>query len=348
MRFSVIVPVFNGADFLRRSLAALAQSSWHDYELLVVDDGSTDDGAAVARAAGATVLTLADRGGPARARNHAARHAQGDVLVFLDADVCAHADTLARIDAHLQEHPTTDAVMGSYDDTPADPDFVSQYKNLFHHFIHQHSQTQAWTFWAGCGAIRRDVFLAAGGFDESYARPCIEDIELGARLAALGHRIDLDPTIQATHLKRWTLGNLIRTDVFDRAVPWFSLMLQTRRMPPDLNVTYVHRVSVGLAWLLPILTLSLGLGLAMGSARVSLGALAGLGVSSLVLFGLNLDLYRFFWHKRGPWFAVRSIPLHWLYYFYCGVGVLLAVVGYWVPSMRRNTASSATDRPLVK
>ena len=149
MRFSIIVPVHNGAAFLRQSLAALPQSTVSDYELFVTDDGSTDDGAAVAHAAGATVLSLTTRGGPARARNHAARRATGEILVFLDADVCAHPDLLQRIDAHLRAHPDAVAVMGSYDDSPADTGFVSQYKNLFHHFIHQHSHSQASTFWAG-------------------------------------------------------------------------------------------------------------------------------------------------------------------------------------------------------
>src|SRR5690606_27163359 len=110
-----------------------------------------------------TVIALEHRGGPARARNRGVQQAQGEIVVFLDADVCAHPDTLARFDEHFRDSAAA-AVMGSYDDSPADPSFVSQFKNLFHHFVHQHSRSEAWTFWAGCGAIRRDIFLASGGF----------------------------------------------------------------------------------------------------------------------------------------------------------------------------------------
>lgn len=325
MRLSVIIPVYNGAGFLRRSLAALAASTYRDYELLVADDGSTDNSAAVARAAGARVLPLAGPGGPARARNHAARAATGDVLFFVDADVCVHPDTLARVAAHLATHPEAVAVMGSYDDAPADPGFVSQYKNLFHHYIHQHSRQRAWTFWAGCGAVRRDVFLAAGGYDESYTRPCIEDIELGARLAAAGHRIDLEPSIQATHLKRWTLANLVRTDVFDRAVPWLALMRQTGHMPPDLNITWAHRASVVLASLAALAVVVAGAAAALGHGEAAAVAALVPCICAVALLALNLDLYRFFARKRGLLFALRAVPLHWFYYLYCAAGVLLAV-----------------------
>lgn len=325
MRLSVIVPVYNGAEFLRASLPALAASTHPDFEIVVVDDGSTDDSAAVARQSGATVLAMEKRGGPARARNHAARAVTGDVLVFIDADVRVHADTLARIDAHLSTHPEASAVMGSYDDTPTDPGFVSQYKNLFHHFIHQRSRRHAWTFWAGCGAIRRAVFLDAGGFSSRFDRPCIEDIELGARLADAGLRIDLQPDIQATHLKRWTFASLVRTDVWDRAVPWLTLMLRTGHMPPDLNVTHAHRASVVLAVLTAALLPILAAAVLAGSEVGSTIAAVTMAVATVLLLVLNLDLYRFFARKRGVTFALRAIPLHWFYYLYCAAGVAIAL-----------------------
>jgi hypothetical protein len=205
-------------------------------------------------------------------------------------------------------------VIGSYDDTPADPGFISQYKNLFHHYVHHASRTEAWTFWAGCGAIRREIFLAAGGFDESYTRPCVEDIDLGFRLRARGRRIDLDPAIQVTHLKRWTLWSLLRSDLFDRGIPWFRLMLRDRTMPSDLNVTARHRCSVVLVFAVVLL----GAVLSMKPSSVPLFLLT---TAAGLLVSLNLDLYRFFARKRGLRFAVQAVPLHWLYYGYCGVAV---------------------------
>lgn len=349
MRQSVIVPVYNGAGFLRSCLPALHASTHRDFEVIVVDDGSTDDSVGVARDLGASVVSMPQRGGPAIARNHAARTASGEVLVFIDADVRVHPDTLARIDAHFTAHPETVAVMGSYDDTPSDPGFVSQYKNLFHHYIHHRSAGPATTFWSGCGAMRRSIFLEHGGFSSSYGRPCIEDIELGVRVAMAGHRIDLEPSIQATHLKRWTLANLIRTDVWDRAVPWFRLMLRTRNMPTDLNVTHTHRASVVLAVLATLILAALAIGSVVSpsgfvTAPVGVLTAGALLVTCVSLLLLNLDVYRFFARKRGVAFALRAIPLHWLYYVYCAVGVVIAIVSEIVGPAAPTSATTGGTR----
>jgi glycosyltransferase involved in cell wall biosynthesis len=314
VRLSVIIPVYNGEGVLDRCLERLPQSTFRDYECIVADDASTDRSRAVAARHGAGVFALEHNGGPARARNRGAEQARGEIFLFLDADVCVHPQTLAQVDAYFRAHPVVDAVIGSYDDTPADLGFISQYKNLFHHYVHHASRTEAWTFWAGCGAIRCEVFLAAGGFDESYTRPCVEDIELGFRLRARGHRIDLDPAIQVTHLKRWTFWSMLRSDLFDRGIPWFRLMLRDRIMPTDLNVTAAHRFSVVLVFAVVFLC-------AAFSVRQSPWPLLLLATAAGLLVYLNLDLYRFFARKRGLRFAVQAIPLHWLYYGYCGVAV---------------------------
>ena len=347
-QLSVIVPVYNGARFLAPCLESLAASELSGHECIVVDDGSTDDSVRVAGEHGATVVRLEQRGGPARARNRGAETAQGDILVFLDADVCVHPDTLARVAAHFENDPAVGAVIGSYDDHPADPGFISQYKNLFHHYVHQTSRSEAWTFWAGCGAIRREAFHALHGFDESYKRPCVEDIELGSRLRAAGYRIDLNRAIQVTHLKRWTFWSLLRTDVFDRGVPWFRLMLRTRTMPPDLNVTIAHRLSVALVFAL--LLLSGGMAAAQltafrhAPAITVLAPLALLAIAGL-LFRLNADLYRFFRRQRGLLFAARAVPLHWLYYVYCGAAVLLgAAMHVWDQRPTRRHAWNLAAR----
>ena len=218
---SVIVPAHNSHRYLGSCLDALNSSSIPPLEIIVVDDASTDGSAHIGCLKGATVLRLNIRSGPAAARNVGAWCAVGTILFFVDSDVVVRADTIERVVERFNTEPKTAAVFGSYDDKPAAKNFVSQYKNLFHHFIHQHSSSEASTFWAGCGAIQRDVFEEIGGFDhEKYPHPSIEDVELGYRLNRKGHRIVLDKQLQVTHLKRWTLTSLLRSDIFGRAVPW--------------------------------------------------------------------------------------------------------------------------------
>jgi glycosyltransferase involved in cell wall biosynthesis len=328
---SVIVPVYNGGAFLDRCLGALSRSDFRRFECIVVDDGSTDDSAAIARKYGAIVVPLDDRGGAGRARNRGFALARGTIVVFIDADVCVHADTLGRMEGYFRDHPQVDAVIGSYDEEPADEGLVSQFKNLSHHYVHQRSRSDAWTFWTGCGAIRRKAFEQVGGFDER--QPTIEDIELGLRLSALGGRIQLEPTIQVKHLKRWTLRSLVRTDLFDRGVPWFTLLLQHRMMPSDLNVTIAQRIKISLvyvAFLMFAAAVSTAAGLLPSSPAIpgaEMLALVALGLVAAVVVS-DAPLYRFFARRRGVRFALATVPLQFLYYAYCGLAVVLGLVAY--------------------
>jgi len=333
--FSVVVPVRDGASHLPACLAALRRSSFDAWELWVVDDGSTDDSAAIAAAAGATVLATGGGRGPGAARNLAARRARGEYLFFLDADCELHPATLAAAHARLLAAPGLEALFGSYDDAPAAPGFVSQYKNLLHHFVHQHGREAAATFWAGCGVVRRDAFMAAGGFDETrWSRPAIEDIELGYRLRDRGARILLAKDVQVKHLKRWTFAALLRSDLRDRALPWARLLLERGALRSDhadragrassddlgdLNVDPTGRTCAAIA--------------VSGAAAACLAPLAAgwlwvTAAAAAALLVLNRRLYGFFLRRRGALFALGAIPLHWLYHLYCAAAAAIAAAGH--------------------
>lgn len=240
---SVIIPVRNDPANLELCLQALATSEHTDYEIIVVDDASNDATAEVARRHGVHLIRLETRSGPAAARNHGARAARHRHLFFLDADVCVEPGTLGQVAAKFERDDTVDAFFGSYDTRPGAPNFLSQYRNLLHHFVHQASKKRAFSFWSGCGAIKRSVFFELGGFDTGYANASIEDIELGSRLRQAGHRVELVKSIQVKHMKRWTLRQMIRTDVRNRAIPWTRLVLRQGKIPNDLNLRYSQRLS---------------------------------------------------------------------------------------------------------
>jgi glycosyltransferase involved in cell wall biosynthesis len=313
---SVVVPVRDGAGHLARCLDALVASGYERFEIVVVDDASSDSSAELAHSRGARVLRLARQSGPAAARNHGAARARGDVLLFIDADVEVGRDTLALVAAHFAAAVSVAAVFGSYDDAPAEPNFASQFKNLFHHFTHQRASRRASTFWAGCGAVRRELFLAAGGFDAGrYARPSVEDIELGYRLRRAGREIVLDRDIQVKHLKRWTLLSMLRADIRDRAVPWSRLIVEGGGMVNDLNLRVADRVSAALVCLAALALLLSALARAIFDAPPAPFVAASLALLTLVV-ALNLDLYRFFFRLRGARFAAAACAMHLLYFLY--------------------------------
>lgn len=334
LTLSIVVPVRNGGDSFRQCLASLAHFGAIAIETIIVVDGGTDDSWRWAEASGAKVLKLPKSGGPARARNIGAQAATGDILFFMDADVTINADTLGGVIDAFSRQPHLAALIGSYDDAPGAPNFLSQYKNLFHHYTHQTACEEASTFWGACGAIRRHVFLEVGGFDEIYRYPSIEDIELGYRLRRAGYKIQLCKTVQVKHLKHWGVVSLLRAEVFYRALPWTELLWRDRQFVNDLNLKMSSRLSLVLTYsILGILVASFWWTHLLNIAVI-------LGFALLVL---NLPVYQFFQQKRGTWFALQTIPWHWLYFFYSGLAFAIGTTRYHLRQWRTATDANLSQ-----
>lgn len=331
---SVIVPVKNGHGVLPRMLLALSASELPRelWELIVVDDGSSDDTVAIASGYADLVIRLPEPSrGPGYARNRGVERARGECVVFLDADVLVRPDTLTRIAATMSSHADVDAVFGAYCDEPEAAGVVSKYRNLLHHYTHAQEPGEAQTFWAGCGCVRRSVFVAAGMYDEwRFSRPQIEDVELGYRLSARGHRILLQPEIQVTHLKKWTFRGMLKADFMDRGVPWARLLAEQRALLGPA-ASRAKSLSLRAKEKSNTFLVCLGFLLMAISVRPKDHVLAMLGgLCLLIVLIRGLPLYAFFFRKRGLVFAICGAVLHIVYYLTAAVsvtwGAFLAVV----------------------
>ena len=305
---SVIVPVYRGTSVLPTSLEALARSDLprEQWELIVVDDASPDETPTVAARYADVLVRLAGKPrGPAYARNRGFEVSRGSVVVFIDADVVVHADTLRKFAESFRNEPDVASVFGSYDANPGGG-AVSQFRNLMHHYVHHCNAGEAETFWAGCGAIRADAFREVGMFDEwHYSRPQIEDIELGRRLRGHGFRIVLRPEIQGTHLKRWTFLNMVTTDLQHRGVPWMWLLLKEGPSAGSqtLNLHRIERICTALVGVA-------GLGVLAGVfLRSWWPLLAGALALTAVVF-LNRRFYAYLGRMGGVMLSVQAVPLH--------------------------------------
>ncbi|MBE9041450.1 glycosyltransferase family 2 protein [Oscillatoriales cyanobacterium LEGE 11467] len=326
LTISIVIPVYNGGKAFYKCLSSLQAvicdpEAISPHEIVVVSDGDTDGSWQLAEQFGAKVIRCATSRGPARARNIGARAATGDIVFFVDADVTVYPETIGRVVQEFERAPDLAALIGSYDDAPGAHNFLSQYKNLFHHYTHQTSSEVASTFWGACGAVRREVFLQLGGFDEKYRAACVEDIELGYRLKRYGHAIKLCKDIQVKHLKRWEAFSLLRAEIFYRALPWTALLLRNRALNNDLNLQTSSRVSVLLVY---------GLVLALALAAISPSFAALLPIAAVALGLINLPVYQFFHRKRGLFFALKVVPWHWFYFFYSGFAFAIGLARHGV------------------
>ncbi|MGH4008574.1 MAG: glycosyltransferase family 2 protein [Pseudonocardiaceae bacterium] len=303
---SVVVPATDRPPTLPACLAAIERATGND-EIVVVD--------------GPPGLSAC------AARNAGARSATGDVLVFVDSDVEIHPDALDRIKAAFAARPELTAVFGSYDDAPPARGTVAAFRNLLHHHVHQGAAGPAETFWSGLGAVRRDAFLAAGGFDaDRFPHPSVEDIDLGVRLASNGAHILLDPTIQGTHLKAWTLRNMLFTDFARRGLPWVALQLRSGRVSTALNLGWRHRLSAAAC--------------TFGTLAVLAGRPRAVAASVLVLLGLNRDFYALLARRRGLAEAVVGVGLHALHHL---AGVASVPAGILAHARERRSSAVRGD-----
>ena len=322
---SVIIPVYDCARELRLCLDALECSTLRSYEVIVVDDGSTDGSAITARGRCDRLVALSANCGPSAARNRGAESARAPILFFLDSDVLVEPDTLERVLRVMTESDSLQAMFCSYQSDTVPKNFVSQYKNLQHHYTHQISKPIAHTFCGGYGAIRAEVFHAVGGFDEDLR--AMEDVDLGYRLHQMGHKIELHCEIQLTHLKRYDLVSLIRSDVKMRAIPWTQIMLSRRVFRSDLNLQPGNILSAPLVVLFCMSVLTV---------PVWPGSLLIAGALLLAIVALNRGFLGFVLRRRGLVFALQSLLMTLLFYIYSVVGAGWGLLSYLLQSRLRK------------
>ena len=333
---AAIIPAYNSARTLAVCLDAIGKGSCKPQEIWVFDDASNDDTASIALKAGAKLIqspggkTL----GPAAGRSIVANMTAMPVLLFIDSDVEVHEDAIATLAQALEKNPETVAAFGSYDNRPACHRHAATYANLRHHHFHQISPPDAMTFWTGFGAIRRDVFIAINGFDQNFRTPSIEDIELGTRVAALGKKIRLVPAAQAKHYKDWTLLELWKTDVFQRALPWSKLLCNGKIDRQALNTCTEEKINVLTAHAIWVSAIC------WSAEMLPLYALTA--IACFYAF-MNRKIYALFWHRGGPLFVASGILLHWFYHIYASITFMTVKVMHSVRSWTMVSRKTVTD-----
>jgi cellulose synthase/poly-beta-1,6-N-acetylglucosamine synthase-like glycosyltransferase len=199
---SVVIPVRNRPEHIRRCLEALQNQTIQAKEVFVVDDGSTDETAQAALDAGKglplVVLRLPARGAGA-ARNAGAAHASAGIILFTDADCTPRPDWIERMMAPFRSQ-TISGVRGAYvsSQTALTARLVqSEYEDRYRRTAKLGSIDFIDTYSA---AYRREVLLESGGFDVAFEGASVEDQELSFRIAKRGHHLVFEPSAIVSHV----------------------------------------------------------------------------------------------------------------------------------------------------
>jgi len=337
---SVVVPARNAARVLPACLDSVLASTGVRFEVIVINDASTDDTEQVARVRGCRVVSLETAIMSANCRNLGARYARGAVLVFFDADEVMAPDTLRRFVDVLDADPEVAAVVGSLAARTPAPGFFSRFKNLQHHHTHQTAAREGATLDSGRLAIRRQVFEALGGFEPAFGPASIEDIALGYRMSRQGYRIRFEPSIQVVHDKTYSLAGMVYSDIVHRAIPWTGLMLRERTFRSDLNTRGGNVASVVLAWLAAA---SVAAGL-LGWTALLWGAVVAIPAIWLANAAFLAACVR----HLGLWFGLRAAAFLPFMYLYHGAGLLAGVYAWFrgASVARRRDAPAPRHRVI--
>lgn len=294
---SVVVPMYNDRRTVDLCLRSVLAQTYSKTEVIVVDDASTDDSAALAAAHPVTLVRAERNGGPGATRNLGVRHASGEIIFFLDADLTMHPDAVAQAVEIFDDNPSYGAVFGIPDKEPLFTEtLVGQYRILQYHYWRKSAEGLVSGGFYALGAVRRSAFLEAGWFNPALRQT--EEIDHAERLSARFPML-LTSRICGRLSDESRMRPLLRK-AFVRSRLRVPFYLDRGRAMQGMETGW-RAVSSAFA--------------ALAAAALPFAALwpvAGL-VSALALTAFvltDLGQYRFVWKERGPAFLGFFLLAH--------------------------------------
>lgn len=325
---SIITPCYNNPLQVGRLLESIYKNlsekkRLFTYEVIVVDDGSDDD--SIKEAAGPfkgiAYIKLEKNSGPARARNVGAKHAKGELLLFLDSDVELENDTLDKVETKFQDD-RINILTGEYSLEPVKGGFFPRYKALVARSWVPNMDTIT-VFVARIGLIKKGIFEELGGFDESIRTASSEEWEFGYRLMKKGYKIYYDPSITVRH----HFPNFIKQPrlFYHRTKLWMLLFLQKKSFDNSCT-TPLQAMTTLCNVLLPILFLA---GLFNKTFSVFL-------LFTIIAYAIgNVRFFRLVLQNEGWIFLMKAIPVNILLSYCVVAGAIAGLLQHFLKGFKR-------------
>jgi len=207
--FSVIIPAYNAEKLLPACLSALLNQSVDasGYEIIVVDDGSSDNTSEIVKGFKSVRLLRQKNQGPAAARNEGVKHAKGNIILFTDSDCVPNGDWVEQMILPFKRNNDIAGVKGTYKTKQrslaarfVQIEYEDKYdllrKTEYIDFIDTYS-----------AAFKKNVFVEFGGYDTSFPLACAEDVELSFRMSSKGYKMVYNPRAIVFHTHPSSFGS---------------------------------------------------------------------------------------------------------------------------------------------
>lgn len=318
MKISVIIPAYNAQRTLRETLTSIYTSEFKDYEVMVIDDASNDKTVEIAKEFNCRIVKSEGYRNCALARNTGIKQSRADILVFIDSDIIINKNGLGLIGKNFEDNPEISGLTGMLSKYTPDDNFLTQYKNLYMHYIFKNMPKEMEFLYGGICALRRDAIYKHNlFFDKEIVRA--NDTELGARITQKGLKIFLIKDLAVTHLKEYHPISFLKNEFF---IPFdFTIsMFKNRTIFHSIKKTRFAHTSIKQAFCVGLSLIVIGLTPFIFISLKVLPLLLSLAVLFLVL---NLDFLIFLKKEKGSTFFFKALLLLYFDSFIMGIGMIM-------------------------
>ncbi len=294
---SVIIPNYNYARTLPKCFEALDKQTYTNFEVIVVDDGSTDESVSVIKKFPCELIETKNNGVSA-ARNLGASRAKGEIVFFLDSDMALYEDALAKTVEAFEQDPSVGCVCGMYAKEPLfKGSWVKEYRTLQNYYWRISSEGYVTAGFFSLGGVKKSIFHEVGGFNVRLNNS--EDVELGNRLSERCNVL-LTSKVMGYHDDENEFRTLARK-MHKRAIQRIPFYFHRKKPMKGFETPMraIGMMFVGLSTaILPLSVLNLNFLWAFFAC-----------VLAFVL--TDAGQYRFVWKEKNPIFTLYFIGAHW-------------------------------------
>lgn len=311
---SVIIPAYNSAATIEKCLGSLLAQDYPGLELIVVDDASTDDTLEKASKYPVKIISKTENHGAGHSRNLGVEKSSSEIIIFVDSDVVVPPTGVSQAVRTLMEERNILAVGGAYSQKSNNLNFISEFKNI--DLAYRANLDPGYLKFSGSYffAIKKSVFLEAGGFSTNFLGANVEDIEFCYRLTKGSNIIFLNKDIRVDHLKRYTFLSMLKTD-FNRIIGMMKIIKKSKgSYKTSVEIPTFHIINLFLPGLI-LISIIIGI-------KFKLGWLMPLLISVFLIN--NLRFTYFLIKKRGFIFSLKSLFILFIEYIVAGLATFIS------------------------